>query len=743
VAFFTDTDRTHLTRMRSDFNLPPSLLAAALSFACAAQAQESTAPKAVEKVLIEKVEVKGNADSYDARRDDTASKIVVTRDEIAKYGDTNILDVMKRVPGVTVTGQAGRQGGEVRMRGLGAGYTQVLINGERAPAGFSLDTLAPDSVERIEVLRAASAEYSTQSIAGTINIILKRAVATAQREVKVGWASGRNFRNPNVNLQLADKNARTSYSVAGNLNGTRFYREQAIQEETIDNAGARTMLRDGHNPGLGRSLGFNLTPRINWNLANGDTVTSQSFVNANRFEADDRTRTSTIVGTPPLYSDIALDLKNEVEMLRTDLNWTRKLGNSRTLDVKLGGNVNSTRNEQRRVAVPSLGGDDLNSLIKLHGNEHGLTSTGKYSTPLFEGHSLSTGWDGGYQERSESRVQRETGTAAHNNDESFEAEVTRLAFYVQDEMSLSEHWSLYLGARWEGIETRSVVDDAAGTKTRFSILSPVMQTLFKIPNTKGDQVRFAITRTFKAPTTNQIVARRLSSVNNSAIDPDFAGNPNLKPERALGFDAAYEHYLGMQGALISVSISVRKIEDFIRNDLREMLVNGEQRWVMLPTNGGEATTRGLELEAKLPLKAISVTAPNIDFRASLARNWSNVDSVPGPANRLAEQTPVSATVAFDYKNGALSAGSSYVFRNGGFVRVSGTQATYQSVRRELEAYLLWKFDPKRQLRVTLANVLAEDFVNETYVVRPGIDTSRRTQVFPSPMLVRATWEQKF
>lgn len=729
--------------MRTEFTFPPFVLAAALSFACAAHAQERPTAQAVEKHPIQTVEVKAAAGSYDARRDDTASKIVLTRDDIVKYGDTNILDVMKRLPGVTVTGQAGSQGGEVRMRGLGAGYTQVLINGERAPAGFSLDNLAPDSVERIEVLRAASAEFSTQSIAGTINIILKRAIQTAQREVKLGWASGRHFRNPKASLQLADKNARMSYSVAANFTGTRFEREQTIQEETIDSARVRTMLRDARNPGVGRSLGFNLTPRINWNLENGDTVTSQSFVNANRFEADDRTLTSVTTGAAPLYGDIALNLKNRFELLRTDLNWTRKLGNSQKLDMKFGGNVISMRNEQRRVAVPSMGGADLNSVISLHGNERGWTSTGKYSTPLFEGHSLSTGWDGGYQERSESRNQRETGTAAHDNDEWFDAEVKRLALYVQDEMNLSEQWSVYLGARWEGIEIRSVANDAARARTRVSILSPVVQTLFRIPHAKGDQIRFAVTRTFKAPQTHQVVARRFSSVNNSPIEPDIAGNPNLKPERAVGFDAAYEHYLGMQGALISVSTSVRRIDDFIRNDLREMLVNGEHRWVMLPVNGGGAITRGLELEAKFPLKAVFVTAPNIDFRTSLSRNWSTVDSVPGPDNRLAEQTPVSATVAFDYKNGALTAGGSYVFRNGGYVRVSETQATYQTVRRELEAYLLWKLDPRSQLRVTLANVLAQDFVNENYVVRPGIDTSRRTQVFPSPLLVRATWEQKF
>jgi regulator of protease activity HflC (stomatin/prohibitin superfamily) len=36
----------------------------------------------------QQVEVRGSLEAYDPRRDDTASKIVVNRDEIAKYGDT-------------------------------------------------------------------------------------------------------------------------------------------------------------------------------------------------------------------------------------------------------------------------------------------------------------------------------------------------------------------------------------------------------------------------------------------------------------------------------------------------------------------------------------------------------------------------------------------------------------------------------------------------------------------------------
>src|ERR1700741_40565 len=91
---------------------------------------------------LQKVEIKGGAEAYNPRRDDTASKIVVSSEELKRYGDTSIADALKRVPGVSV----GAGGRDIRMRGLGNGYTQILINGERAPAGFTIENLSPDSI---------------------------------------------------------------------------------------------------------------------------------------------------------------------------------------------------------------------------------------------------------------------------------------------------------------------------------------------------------------------------------------------------------------------------------------------------------------------------------------------------------------------------------------------------------------------------------------------------------------------
>jgi outer membrane receptor for ferrienterochelin and colicins len=101
-------------------------------------AKEAAKPAAKEAAPpITKVEVKGSASEYDARRDDTASKTVMNHEEIIKYGDTNVFDVLKRAPGVTVIGNA------IRMRGLGNGYTQIMVNGERPPTASARRRASP------------------------------------------------------------------------------------------------------------------------------------------------------------------------------------------------------------------------------------------------------------------------------------------------------------------------------------------------------------------------------------------------------------------------------------------------------------------------------------------------------------------------------------------------------------------------------------------------------------------------
>ncbi|MEO8102894.1 MAG: TonB-dependent receptor [Betaproteobacteria bacterium] len=698
----------------------------------ATQSAEPTTP--VQKV--DKIDVKSSQDNYDARREDTATKIIVTEEEIGKYGDTQLIDVLKRLPGITVTGDS------IRMRGLGSGYTQILLNGERAPPGFQLDTLSPGMVERIEILRAATAEFSTQSIAGTINIILKKKVSIAQRELKIGVASGRGYRAPSVNVQVSDKDGRFSYSLGGFYVHSDFDVTSSGEEFGTDATGANNLYRATTNRTDGRYDGAGLSPRLNWTFDNGDTLTSQSFLNVNRAVNNGDRRYRVMVGAAVPYPLSLTRSENENTLLRNDVNWVRKLADGAKLDLKFGvtGSERNIDFFQQGYTLASV--KNLESRVLSSAKDNGATFAGKFSTPYVEGHALVTGWDGGISKRTETRDQHDKalpGVIPVVSYEDFSADVSRLALFAQDEWSVTKDWSVYVGVRWEALDTRSEGNTFSEVHNHSRVLSPLFQTLWKFPDKSGRQVRFALTRTYKAPATASLIPRRFTSTNNSPTDPDYQGNPHLRPELATGIDAAYEHFWG-QGAMMSVSGSMRRITDFNRRGL--VFIN--ERWVSTPINDGNASTRSLEFDAKFPVQSLYKAAPPIDFRLNLNRNWSTVASVPGPHNRLDQQTPFSATIGLDYrmKGGDVTAGGSYSFKSGGPVRISTNQGQYLTARRELDIYALWKYTPKTQFRLTLANVLRQDYANESsYVDETG--SLRRTSTFPSSMHVRANLEMKF
>lgn len=702
---------------------------------------------------LQKVEISG-AKGYDERRQDTATKIVVTQEDIVRYGDSTVADVLKRLPGVTIGGVQGR-GGDIRMRGLGSGYTQILLNGEPSPPGFSLDSISPDLIERIEVIRAATAEFSTQAIAGAINIVLKRTVQTAQRELKIGAQEDGGKFGENLNYQISDKAGKISYSISGSINHGQYERPSWMDEVGTDANGKVNLLRRTDSLNWGTFNGIGFSPRINVNLENGDTLTTQSFVNANRFSGHSNDHASApLVSYLPTYASDLTQINSEFGMIRTNLNWIHKLADSAKLDIKLGANYNRRSSDVNTQGYDANNNQTLDRKNSSGASDKGLTWGGKYTAPFIEDHALAIGWDGAYSKRNESRKQTDIVTAnlcttppdlsstncikPINLNEDFDATVSRLALFVQDEWNVTKRWSVYAGMRWEGLDTRSEGNTYDKVHNRSSVWSPILQTLWKLPDSKNDQVRLGLTRTYKAPDTSSLIPRRFVSNNNSPTSPDSIGNPNLKPELAWGLDAAFEHYLN-DGGMMSISVFMRRIDDITRTDLS--LING--RWTNMPINAGQATTRGIEMEAKFPLRSVMKDAPAIDFRANASFNWSNLETVPGPNNRLDSQTPISANLGLDYKLDKipLTFGGNMSFQDGGPVTLSANKTAYSVPKRQLDIYGLWKFNPKTNLRVSLANTLHQDNISaSTYTDATG--SLRQTTTTPTTVAVRAMLEMK-
>jgi len=484
---------------------------------------------------IQTVEV-GGPGATAQRKNDTAAKIVVNAAELMQYGDTQLSAVLKRQPGISVVGN------ELRMRGLGAGYTQILLNGDPVAPGFSIDSIDPALIERVEILRTTTAEFSAQAVAGSINIILKKTAGSAKKEFKAAIAHSEHNWNPTLSLEAADRHAGFSYSVTGTVSKTGDENSPAVTESIVSPDGKSRVPRLIQQKNLADFWRLALTPRLNWSMGNGDTLSWQSLIDFYRnvnWGCDHETAAPEDASQ---YPDNNYRASSHTGLLRSDLSWAHRIDADSKLNAKLGLNYNKRETDYNFYGYPLGQSQAFNRHVVSNAIDSSVSSSGKYLSRFRDGHSLALGWDVTQTQRSETRAQYDRQPHAAGIDtlfEDYQANVRRVAVFAQDEWDVTSHLQAYLGMRWEGLNTETAGRLMSSVQTRSSVWSPVMQLLWKLPEQEKDQLRFALSRTYKAPTTRSLVPRRYTANNdNGPNNPDFQGNPQLLPELAWGADLA-------------------------------------------------------------------------------------------------------------------------------------------------------------------------------------------------------------
>lgn len=674
----------------------------------AAKSASAKAPAA--EAVVPSVTVAGSrANDVELRRNATAAKMIFGREELDRNGDSNIGEILKRLPGVTMGGRPGR-GGEIRMRGLGSGYTQILLNGERAPVGFAIDSLSPDQVERIEVIRGPVAEHSTQAIAGTINIVLREGYQQKDIQLKLTDNIEQDRHGPNVSVTIPGKTGGLTYLLSASIFENRQHDHSVTTNQDVTDGGVLQKDQTQIDETNRRTRGVHMSPRMVYKFDNNDTLTFQPFIVANHSDGlTDSQLTQRLGLIPAEFVSANGESTQSGTFFRGFGNWLHRMEAGAKLEVKYGLGKGHSDNETKRVQRDALG--VVSNLLDTDATkDHGGTIGGKYTSPIAPGHLLAVGLEGELQHREESKVSLENGIAQFfDSGANLSADTRRVAGFIQDEWDVNAQFSTYLGVRWEAIRTTS--DNASiGNVTNTSrVLSPVLHGVWRIPGHEKDQIRASLTRSYKAPAVTDLIAAPTFSHPNTAVRPDRIGNPFLKPELARGIDFAYEHYVGRSG-IVSVSGFVREIDDLMRRVTQQQTMADGLHWVSVPINIGHASTRGVEMEAKFPLADVMEDAPNVDLRANYSHYWSNVDGIPGPNNRLDGQASQTANVGLDYRLKALplTLGGGLNWTPPVLVRTSINDSTNTGVKRQFDVYGLWKFGPNAQLRIAANNLFARD-----------------------------------
>lgn len=717
--------------------------------AAGAQAQ-SVEPEPAPAPAPQRVEIRGNevSDTEQRRRRPVATTIV-GREELDRYGDVSVTDVLKRTPGVDT------QGGAPRLRGLGSGYTLILVNGERAPPGFSLENLPPSQVERIEITKGPTAEFSAQAVAGTINVILRQPARNRQRELRLG--TGYQLERPTANVsgtwadQWGELGVALPFSGYQWRGGNEWASERIAQDLNLD---PQWLQARGSSRWWGHGGSFG--PRASWRLGEGRTLEASAFAQRHDFRSAGRSRTTVLAGAvPPSVQDESGN-RGYWQMLRTGAQYTHRLAEGGRFELR--GSVQASDSQARTEGVGRdvSGAVSVLRLNRARSEEGSATASGKLVRPLGEAHTVAAGWELESRRREEARTVLENGQPqlADFEGQAFTARIARQALWVQDEWELSSRWSAYLGLRAERIALRS--DGASDTVTNTSqVVTPLAHLNWRLDPQGRDLLRASLTRSYRAPDLNRLVARPAINTTypvdrpNPPISPDRVGNPALRPELSTGLDVALEKYLPGNG-VVSVGGFVRHVDGLIRNVTRLETVPWASvpRWVSRPVNLGPARSAGLELELKgkladlLPAQGLPA---GLSVRASFSRYRSWVEGVPGPDNRLEGQQPWSATLGFDHQftGQPVTVGASMVYTPGFAVQQTAAQRVEQSVRRQIDAYALVPFSRQVVLRVALNNAWPLTSASETTLLETGQDPQLSRSRTTSRTSVNASLTLKF
>ena len=168
-------------RMRGR-SFAPAHVACGLILACVApmsalRAEDVETPADVDQIIV-------TASRLQTTQSDVGSSVsVVTQEELQQGKYPNVVQALRKVPGLDIV-QSGGPGGNASafIRGADSSQTLVLLDGIELnnPASpnraFNLTNLTLENVDRIEIIRGPqSTIYGSDSMGGVINIISKKA----------------------------------------------------------------------------------------------------------------------------------------------------------------------------------------------------------------------------------------------------------------------------------------------------------------------------------------------------------------------------------------------------------------------------------------------------------------------------------------------------------------------------------------------------------------------------------------
>jgi outer membrane receptor protein involved in Fe transport len=740
--------KTNLLATRLSRALACAMLAPASTIAFA-QTVTTTPDGAADAKQLDAVVVQADI-AFRNRTDDTAPVLSYDLEYFQRFEPNTVGDMLKRVPGVTFVGSDIMEFDGVMMRGMAAGYTQVLINGKKVPGAgddrsFWVDRIPAEMVDHIEILRSNSANRSGDAMAGAINIVLRDAYEFNGSYLRVGvnrWFDGEV--NPSFGA-VTSGDALGGRFLAG-INVQDRYRSKIKRSDRFTDPSMEELVsfEDQNEVKDGRDYSAN----VSYTAEVGES--GRLGIDAFYVKTD---RDITEVSNEVEYDDGDV-IESRVPGFSpiSQKNWG--IGGEYSFDMAGGSTEfdlhyakfddDSAESEEKHEYVNGEWDASEAEASAVDASDAETTFKMAHKRPLG-----SAEFEFGLDYRSKKRDITYTNFEWEADEEGDEVvyeldgsvgsviEETRVDPYLMFSSS-RDNLSWEAGLRYE--TTRSNIrysedgEVEADYSNDYNLLLPSAHLRWDL--TDADRISLSLAKSVKRPNFNELIPALLDG---EFGDNDYIGNPKLDPETANGIDLGFEHRMGKSG-VVGINFFYRDVKNLIElvntgewsedaqdsyeDDLEEFLEENPgateddfefepESWLYTSGNVGDGKVYGFEFDLSTPLTALGM--PNTGVFLNYSYLNSKVTDFIGE-RRFNDQARNVYNIGFiqDLPSVDVSFGATYRNQGDAFSRILGEEVTVR-YGKDLDLFVEKRFGTSVSVRLSAANVLdasKDEFFNK-------------------------------
>ena len=148
-------------------------------------AQDNTEEETIEEVVTTGIK-SSLIDAIAIKRNNVGVTEIVTAEDLGKFPDGNIAEALARVSGIAID-RSNVEGKEVSVRGMGAQFNMVTLNGRQMPVApteyaggrsFDFGAISSHGISRLEVYKTQNAALPSGGLGATINMVTAKPLET-------------------------------------------------------------------------------------------------------------------------------------------------------------------------------------------------------------------------------------------------------------------------------------------------------------------------------------------------------------------------------------------------------------------------------------------------------------------------------------------------------------------------------------------------------------------------------------